>query len=120
MFEIGTDILEINRLNKKLNNKFLSMVYSEKELELYKNNTLKLASNFAAKEAVAKVLGEGFSFFPKEIEIFRDSKGKPFVILNNRALELSKELNISKFNLSISHSRDYVVAFCMGERKNES
>lgn len=115
MLAIGTDIVEIQRFKKVFNKKFLEKVYSLRELELYDNNHIKLASNFAAKEAVAKALGTGFTFSPNEIQIFRDDKGKPFVVLEGNAKQLAKEQNISTLHITISHSKEYVVAFCLGE-----
>lgn len=120
MFSVGTDIIELDRFKKGFNKKFLEKVYSKGELDIYTNDTLKLASNFAAKEAVAKVLGTGFKFFPRDIEIYRESSGKPYVVLQGKALEIANKQNIEEFHLTISHSKDYVVAFCLGVEKHES
>ena len=71
---------------------------------------------FAAKEAVAKCLGTGFSNFgPSSIEILKDEIGKPTVVLNNNALKRADELNIKTIHISISHTNDFAAAQCVAE-----
>jgi len=115
---IGTDIIEINRIKKAILNKnFINKVYSQNELEFIKENKYNtFAGNFAAKEAVSKALGTGFSsFMPIDIEILKTENGKPYVILKNNAKKISKMLNIKKIHISISHSIEYAVAFAVAE-----
>ena len=61
---IGTDIIEISRIQKAVENKsFLSKIYTKSEQQLFHNcNYETLAGNFAAKEAVVKAMGTGFNF----------------------------------------------------------
>ncbi|MFA6941393.1 MAG: holo-ACP synthase, partial [Clostridiaceae bacterium] len=79
---IGTDIIEIKRIEKAIENEsFIYKVFNENELKDINGNNLKansLAGKFSAKEAVSKALGtgiRGFSF--KDIEILKDNPGKP-------------------------------------------
>ncbi|MEJ8553955.1 holo-ACP synthase [Tepidibacter sp. Z1-5] len=112
----GIDIIEIERIKKAINknNKFLRRIYTEKEIEYFKQKNYKaqtIAGNFAAKEAISKAFGTGIrgcNF--KDIEILRNSLGKPVVTLYNELYELSEKLEIKEILLSISHSRDYAVA----------
>ena len=117
---IGIDITEVERIKKNMeNNRFLQKIYSERELEylkVRKFNPQTAAGMFAAKEAVAKCLGTGFSNFgPSSIEILKDEIGKPTVVLNNNALKRADELNIKTIHISISHTNDFAAAQCVAE-----
>jgi phosphopantetheine--protein transferase-like protein len=121
---IGNDIIEIDRIEKALtNNRFLEKYFTEDENELFKSKKYRaesIAGNFAVKEAVSKALGTGFrSFSPIDIEVLRDNNNKPFVNLYNRAKELADELGINEIHVSISHSKDNVIAIAIGEGKGK-
>jgi holo-[acyl-carrier protein] synthase len=67
---------------------------------------------YAAKEAVAKALGTGFSDEVAwlDIEIVRRAAGAPEVRLSAGALEAANALGVSRWLISISHSGGYAVA----------
>lgn len=116
----GVDITEVERIKKNLENeKFIKKVYSKTEqehLRTRKFNAQTAAGMFAAKEAVSKCLGTGFSNFgPCHIEILKNEIGKPYVNLTNNALKRAQELNIENIFVSISHTAEYAVAFCVAE-----
>lgn len=116
----GVDIIEIERVYKNLNNeRFIFKIYTSVELEYLKSrkmNKQTAAGYFAAKEAISKCLGTGFSTFgPSDIEINKDINGKPTVKLYKNALAIAESLNINNIHLSISHSKDFAVAFCVAE-----
>jgi holo-[acyl-carrier protein] synthase len=59
---IGVDIIEIERVEtaiKQWGKRFLNRIYTETELRTCQDGLSSLASRFAAKEAVMKVLGTG-------------------------------------------------------------
>ena len=106
MYTIGTDIIDINRIKKSAaNDRFLSRVFSKKELDFLsskKNPYPSMAGNWAAKEAFSKALGTGVRGFSlNEISVLRDESGKPYIELSGNALKISKNLS---FSLSISHT----------------
>jgi phosphopantetheine--protein transferase-like protein len=116
----GIDITEVERIKKNLgNDRFLEKLYSNRELEYLKTrkfNPQTAAGMFAAKEAVAKCLGTGFSNFgPCSIEILKDDSGKPYVVLSGNALKRAKELYIKKVHISISHTDELAIAQCLAE-----
>ena len=76
-----------------------------------------LAKQFAAKEAVVKALGTGFSqgIALPQIEITRRSTGAPAVNLEGRALTRATELGISTWSISLSDDGDYALAFVTAE-----
>ena len=118
---IGTDIIEISRIQKAISQtkSFMDKVYTEGERDYYTKqhkNVETLAGFFAAKEAVSKALGTGFrSFGMQDIEILPNHLGKPEVYLYKNAKKLSEEMGISKMHISISHCKTYATAFVVAE-----
>lgn len=116
---IGVDIIEIERIDKaiKRNNKFLSKLFTDKEVEIFKSKNYKaetIAGKFAAKEAVAKALGTGFRGFSMiDIEILNDKLGKP--IVNIKKEKISSLYNSCNIHISISHSRGNAIAYVVIE-----
>ena len=95
---------------------FLSRVYTEEERRQAGGKLSVLAGSFAVKEAVAKVLGTGFrTFMPIDIEVLRDELGKPYVRLYGNAKKLAREKKIIRIEVSISDTREYAMAFAVGE-----
>lgn len=117
---IGTDIIEINRIEKaiKRTSSFIEKSFTQNEIDFFKIKGFKenvIAGNFAAKEAVSKALGTGFRGFGlRDIEVLRDEFGKPVVNLSDKIL---KRLEITEFNMhiSISHSRENAIAYAVME-----
>ena len=114
---IGTDIVEVNRIMTACEKKrFLHKYFSEAERQIFQIKSKSVAGNFAVKEAVSKMLGTGFrGFGPIDIEVLRDSSGKPYVILHNEANNLANNLGIDNIHVSITDTNDYAVAFVVGE-----
>ena len=114
---IGVDIIEIGRIDRAISrwqSSFLKRIYTQAEIEGH-HNISSLAARFAAKEAVMKALGTGTKRVSwRDIEILANGDGAPIVRLHGRALARSKELGIAQFSISMSHSREYAVAFVVG------
>lgn len=119
MHSLGVDIIEISRIEKCLERwgrRFLGRIYTEAEISLSGSKPSSLASRFAAKEAVMKTLGTGVNGVSwREIEILADPRGKPLVCLCGKARERADELGLSGLAVSLSDSREYAVAFVVGE-----
>lgn len=114
---VGTDIIEIERIRRACEKEaFLMRYFTIEERNLIMDNYSKAAGNFAVKEAVSKVFGTGFTGISlAEIEVLRDGSGKPYVNTYGRADVLRKELGIRYLHVSISNTRESVVAFAIGE-----
>lgn len=118
LIKIGTDICQLNRVKsvyKQYGKRFLNRVLTKNEIKYVtskKRNLLpRLAGRFAAKEATSKVLGTGLKgVYFKEIEILREKSGAPKIILHKRAKEKAKKLDLTNFEVSISHERDFAIA----------
>ncbi len=122
VFGIGTDIIEISRIAEACTRKhFLNRVYTQSEIKQTKLKSESLAVNFAAKEAVSKAFGTGFSNFGfDDIEVLRDELGKPYVNLFGNAKEFAKTNGISKIFVSLSHSKELAIAYVILEKGSES
>lgn len=117
---IGTDIIEIDRIEKAIQKeRFLKRYFTPSEILLYQekgNKPQTIAGNFAAKEAIAKAMGTGFlSFSPIDIEILRDEKGAPFVNIYNKCKKTCESLGIHTIHISISHNKHHATAFAVLE-----
>jgi holo-[acyl-carrier protein] synthase len=117
---VGVDVIELDRIRRAVQrhgDRFLSRIYTSGELVRYRDRLPELAARFAAKEAVSKALGVGLNHISaqgigwREVEVLSDSLGKPIVYLSGRAEELAKAQGLNRWAISLSHSRDYAVAF---------
>ena len=87
IFGIGTDIINIKRIEKSLRkegSKFKDKIFTKKEMlycESKKKPSSYYAKRFAAKEAFVKALGTGFrhNITFKNIEVSNDNFGKPSI-----------------------------------------
>lgn len=117
---LGVDIVEIARMKRILERtpSFASKVFSEEEREYcdgHVNPEVHYATRFAAKEAVLKALGTGFSegIGVRDVEVKRNSKGKPIVHLYGRAREVADELGVRELPISLSYTHAEAVACAM-------
>lgn len=117
MAAIGVDIVEIERVEsaiKRGGERFLTRVYTETELEICQDRLPSLATRFAAKEAVMKVLGAGgIRIAWREIEILTGDDGRPLVRLYGQALNKAAELGLKEVSVSLSDSKQYAIAVAL-------
>ncbi len=122
---IGTDILNIERLNKILNKhdqKFIDRIYGKNEIKISKSKTINsinyFGKRFSAKEATWKALSptRGDGLFFKEIEILNEINGRPYLFFSGKAKQFieKKEKNLKaklKFDISLSDDPPFVISF---------
>lgn len=117
----GVDIVEVKRIRaavKKFGSRFLSRIFTERELAYCKRKGAPeqhLAARFAAKEAVYKAFG-GDGRNPiawTDVEIVNDRYGKPLVILKGTAKRLMVKRKVKKVVVSLSHTKNYAVGNCI-------
>ena len=115
IFGIGTDIVNIKRMQKTLkgkNNNFKKRIFSKNEIiycEKKKNPSSFYAKRFAAKEALSKALGtgirKGVNF--KDIEVLNDNLGKPSIQLSGSTANfIKKKIKNKKYSIYLSLSDD--------------
>jgi len=109
---IGIDIVSIQRIEKSINkfgDKAKNRFMTPNEQQLH-TKIASIAAIWASKEAFSKAIGTGigkeFSFL--DIEILKDSKGKPIInILNNN---LKQNLQNKQIDISITHDGGFAIA----------
>ena len=97
---------------------FTRRVFSEQErayAEAHHRPAVHYAMFFAAKEAVAKALGTGFSegVTPRGIVVVKTSSGAPQVELDAPSKKIMDSLGGKKIFLSLTHTKDYAQAFAI-------
>ena len=98
---------------------FLDKVFTQKEIDYCeakkKAKFQSYSGKFAAKEAVVKALGTGFSggIGLKDIEILNDELGRPYTILHSSTFDAFNKIGGNTISLSISHCKEYAVAFAI-------
>lgn len=130
---IGIDLVKISRIKKlyaSYQDKFVSKLLSDYEAKVM--GAIKseggriqyLAKRFAAKEALVKAIGTGFSkqTLMRDITIKNDKKGKPYYYLNHELEDLIKRSFKSKYSLhlSISDDKENAIANAIIETAHDS
>lgn len=117
-FYIGTDIVEVSKITRAINNGgdgFLHRVFSLSERKKFISEEMdyeRVSGFWAAKESLVKALGlgfrEGITF--QDMEVQHDCFGCPYFSLSGRIAQIIKERDIEHISLSISHCRTHAVA----------
>lgn len=117
---VGVDIIEIDRVARAVERwgqRFLERIYTPGEVAFCRGRSERLASRFAAKEAVMKALGTGTRGVGwREVEVVREPGEAPSIVLHGRASRRAQALGIESLAVSLSHSREYAVASVVGRR----
>ncbi|MGE5341502.1 MAG: holo-ACP synthase [Candidatus Omnitrophota bacterium] len=119
---IGVDIIDIPRINKMLEKdiRFTEKIFSENEnryCESKLSKAMHYAARFAAKEAFFKALGTGWRYGMgwQDISVENNDLGKPEIKLSGKTLEYFRTMAYNHIHLSISHTREYAVAYVVIE-----
>ncbi|MEE9392932.1 MAG: holo-ACP synthase [Planctomycetota bacterium] len=126
---VGTDLVEVARIARALERyqeRFKDRLFSDEErtyCDAKKTPAVHYAGRFAAKEAVIKVLGAGFtagialtaggSF--REVVVERQSSGQPLIRLEGQLAAMAVERGISEIMISITHTHQQAMAFAIGQ-----
>lgn len=118
---VGTDICSVKRVEQaysRFGERFLGRILTDAErhyaLSSSAHTVSRIAGRFAVKEAVSKALGTGWrglSF--KEIEVVKDSSGKPGLKFHGRAAKIAEAQSLFHWEVSISHEHEFAVAFVL-------
>ena len=114
----GIDLVKIERIEKiikKWGNNFIFRIFTPLErdyCEKKKDNKFQsYAGKFAAKEALLKALGLGLREANwKEIEIKNGELGQPIMGTSGKLKNIASTKGVSKYFISISHTKEYAVA----------
>ncbi len=114
----GIDLVKIERIEKivkKWGNNFIFRIFTSLEREYCEkkkgNKYQSYAGKFAAKEALLKALGLGLREANwKEIEIKNNELGQPVIDTSGKLKNVVSAKEVSKYFISISHTKEYAVA----------
>ena len=117
---IGVDIVDIARIERIIERTpaFARRVFTDEE-RMYCEATPRPAAHyacrFAAREAVLKALGTGFSrgVGRRDVSVARDASGRPRAVLSGRAAEIADEQGIQEIALSLSFTAELAIANAM-------
>ncbi len=118
IFGIGTDILRIERIaaaHARFGERFAQRILMPEELPGFGssgNPVRYLAMRFAAKEAIVKAMGTGFSsgMWLRDAGIVPDARGKPEIVYSVRGLQVCAELGVGDGHVTLSDEAGLVVA----------
>ena len=118
---VGTDICDVARVQNMIlryGDAFLERTFTENEIAYcnkFKNSAERFAARFAAKEAMAKALQCGFAdgVSPKSLSVQNSESGAPYAVLDDCAKNKMAAIGGKKMHISLSHLKDYAVAFAV-------
>ena len=118
----GIDLVECTRLQEVIDrhgDRFLKRIFTPGELDYCgdrKRRIEHLAARFAAKEAVMKVLGTGWTKGVRwtDIEVSNDPAGRPAINLTGKSSEMALQLGIETVLISLTHTAGHAMASAIG------
>lgn len=115
---VGIDVVDVERLAQRLERvpRLRERLFTPIERDEPVDS---LAARFAAKEAVAKVLGAPPGLSWQEAEIRRGAFGKPELVLSGRAAQLAREMGITSLHVSLSHDAGIATAVVVADGKDQ-
>jgi holo-[acyl-carrier protein] synthase len=121
---VGVDVVSVERFERILRSNhaeaFLNRVFSAEERSVCERSAIKAqcyAARFAAKEAVAKALGTGFSrgVTPASIVVTGSDRSKPLIELRGGSESVARSLHAGSVHVSLTHTRSTAMAFVVME-----
>jgi holo-[acyl-carrier protein] synthase len=120
---IGVDIIEIQRVREVLErqkDRFRNRVFTPAEqqyCEAHRDPAPHFAVRFAAKEALFKALGTGWSGGIRwtDAEVSRAAGQAPALVLHGEAARMGSARGAHALHVTLSHSRDSAIAMVLIE-----
>ncbi len=115
---IGLDLVKIDRIRaiaERWQARFLDRLYTEAERRYCQARPAPYASfagRFAAKEAMLKALGTGWSdgISWHDMQVLNDRTGRPRATVSGRVHALMQRAGVTDIHVSLSHDTDYAIA----------
>jgi holo-[acyl-carrier protein] synthase len=109
---LGLDLVEVSRIRSLLEkggDRFKDRVYTRSEItycDSCADAAMHYAARFAAKEAVSKALGTGFTngVTWRDIEVLRSPSGAPSVRLHGAATTVARSLSVDRVLITLTHT----------------
>jgi len=127
IFGIGTDLVNLSRIEAtyaRFGQHFVSRLLMPEErvrfdtLTQHRKQVRFLAQRFAAKEAIVKALGTGFSLgmWIRDCGFIQNEWGRPLVIWSQRGAQLASQLGAGAGFITLTDEGGLVMAVAMLER----
>ena len=117
IFGVGTDIIEVDRVEEKLlrTGSLKTKLFTATEIAYCDSKhrpAQHYAARFAAKEAFLKAMGTGWTGGHKfsEIEVVNNALGKPELFVHGKVNEFCAGHGITGMSVSLSHIKDLAKA----------
>ena len=123
----GIDVAEVARVRAALEDpqtgaRFTARVFTVGEQQYCEGRGASryqsYAARFAAKEATMKALGSGWGRLIGwlDIEIARETDGRPMVRLHGKGAALAASVGVTRLHVALTHTREIAVAQVVVER----
>lgn len=121
IFGVGTDIVEMTRIQETLDrfgDRFVERLLMPEERAVFARSrqpTRFLAMRFAGKEAAVKAMGTGFrhGMWIRDVGILNNDWGRPYLIFSERGRRTCERLGIGEGHVSLTDDGGLVVAFAV-------
>ena len=108
-------MIEVARMERGVDRhgqRFLDRFFTLQEQIYCAGRSTSLAGRFAIKEAVGKAMGTGIGdIFWKDVEVLTDERGRPELVLHERAKDLAAQLGLTEWAISLSHTETHAIGF---------
>jgi len=121
---VGVDLVSVRRMERSLQSawarRFKERVFTREEMDACDagpNPAQRYAARFAAKEALAKALGTGFTrgVTPARILVHGGEREQPRITLTDKALDVARSMNAATIHVSLTHTDETACAFVVVE-----
>jgi holo-[acyl-carrier protein] synthase len=117
---VGVDIVDIARLKAALARTpgLAERLFTEAERSAVGERHApadSLAGCFAAKEALAKVLGAPAGLRWTDAEVLRSGNGRPYLTVRGTVADAARAAGVGAWHLSLSHDGGFCVAMVVAE-----
>ncbi|MGH8288653.1 MAG: holo-ACP synthase [Steroidobacteraceae bacterium] len=118
IYGIGVDVLEVKRIRETLERfgahfiERLLMPEEQAQLARTQRRERFIAMRFAAKEAIVKAMGTGFSHgvWIRDVGVVQNAWGKPEVVFSERGERVRKGLGVGEGHVTLTDEAGLVVA----------
>ncbi len=118
IFGIGVDVLEVKRIGETLERfgehfvERLLMPQEQAQLAKTRRPERFIAMRFAAKEAIVKAMGTGFSHgvWIRDVGVVQNAWGKPEVVFSERGDRVRRGLGVGEGHVTLTDEAGLVVA----------